>query len=233
MKVIKLLGYVPITLGMLKEYKNGARRLPSKPIIITFDDGMQDVMDNAVPILQNKGFSATFYIPTDYLGKQSSWMMPEVNVEFQITDWATIKTLDAMGFEVGAHTMTHPRLSRISEKDCYKELSESRQKLEDALGHEVRHLAYPYGDYDENVRLIADETGYHTACTTEERFADISGDMLTLARLNIGMEEDSILNFLCKITAADSPIGLLARKIQIIRQKIPEPVKKHLKKRLY
>lgn len=232
MRILKTLGFKPISFKQLIDYKNRVVTLPSKPVIITFDDGMQDAIDNAVPILKNSGFTAVFYIPTDYVGRKSSWMIPEVNVEFQVIDWATVKSLDNMGFEVGAHSMSHPHLDKVSLDDCYKELSESRQKLEEVLGHEVRHMAYPFGDYNERVITLVDECGYVTACTTEEGIASLNNDMLTYPRLNMGIDAE-LLNFLCKINSADSPIGIIARRMQAVRYNMPKPIKQIIKKLIY
>ncbi|MEW6145843.1 MAG: polysaccharide deacetylase family protein [Thermodesulfobacteriota bacterium] len=232
MKALKFLGFVPITFSKLLDYKNGSAKPPSKPVIITFDDGLQDAIDNAVPILESTGFTAVFYIPTDYAGRKSSWMIPEVNVEFQIIDWATVTMLDSMGFEVASHSMSHPRLSKISSNDCFGELSGSRRKLEEILGHEVRHIAYPYGDYNESVKILASEAGYYTACTTEESFVDLDNDMFALPRFNMGVDI-SMLNFLCKINTADSPIGIMAKQMLVMQSKVPGSVKKIFKRILH
>ncbi len=232
MKILKLLGFVPITFSRLTDYKNGITKLPSKPVIITFDDGMQDAIDNAVPILKNSGFTAVFYIPTDYVGRNGSWMIPEANIELPVIDWATVISLDRMGFEVGAHSMSHPHLDKVSTDDCNKELSGSRQKLEEVLGHEVRHMAYPFGDYNERVKTLVDECGYVTACTTEEGIASLNNDMLTFPRLNMGMDAE-LLNFLCKINSAHSPIGIIARRMQAVRYNMPKPIKQIIKKLIY
>jgi peptidoglycan/xylan/chitin deacetylase (PgdA/CDA1 family) len=232
MKALKFLGFVPITFSKLLEYKNGSAKPPSKPVIITFDDGLQDAIDNAVPILESAGFTAVFYIPTDYTGRKSSWMIPEVNVEFQVIDWTTVTMLDSMGFEVGSHSITHPRLSKIASVDCLGELSGSRRKLEEILGHEIRHIAYPFGDYNESVKMLVHEAGYYTACTTEEGFADLDNDMFAMPRFNMGVGV-RMLNFLCKINTADSPIGIMAKQMLIVQSKVPRSVKKIVKRILF
>jgi len=232
MRILKTLGFKPISFNQLVDYKNGVAKLPSRPVIITFDDGMQDAIDNAIPILKKLGFAAVFYIPTEYVGKKSSWMLSEVNVEFQVIDWTTVKSLDSMGFEVGAHSMSHPHLDKISSDDCYRELSGSRHKLEEVLGHAVRHMAYPFGDYNERLKTLVYESGYDTACTTEEAIASLDSDMLTFPRLNMGMDAE-LLNFLCKINSADSPIGIIARRMQAVRYNMPKPIKQIIKKLIY
>jgi peptidoglycan/xylan/chitin deacetylase (PgdA/CDA1 family) len=185
MKILEQLRFTPINLTQLEDYRNGISFLPKKPVLITFDDCYQECIDHAVPILEEKGFTAVFYMPTDYAGTDSHWLMPELGFEFPIINWETVRRLDLSGFQIGSHSMSHPRLAQISPKDCFNELDSSRKILEDKLGHEIVHLAYPYGSFDENVRALAAETGYRTACTTEERFSRPEDDPLLLPRIDI------------------------------------------------
>lgn len=228
MRLLKFLGFQAVSLARLLACKEERGTMPAKPVIITFDDALFDAIENAVPILERMGFPAVFYVTTEYVGKKSSWMVPEVEVEFPVASWEKIKALDIRNFEIGAHTISHPRLSKISEKDCYEELHGSRQKLEEILEHEVKHLAYPFGDYNERVKMIARETGYDTACTTEKGTVTTTNDMFALPRWNMGMDE-TILSFLSKISSERSPIGILTRNLQLILRKLPRPIKKIIK----
>jgi peptidoglycan/xylan/chitin deacetylase (PgdA/CDA1 family) len=232
MKVLKHLGFVPITFAQLINYKERTESLPRKPVIITFDDALQDAIDNAVPILQNLRFGAVFYVTTDFVGRRSSWMIPEVDVEFEIADWPKIKNLDLNKFEIGGHSMTHPHMDGIPAGDCLREMEGSRRVLEDALGHEVRHMAYPHGAYNRKVRDLAFESGYYTATTCEPAFAGLNDDMLSLPRINVGME-DSLFDFICKLYIAESLNILLKNNIWRLRGKIPQPVRRFFKKYLY
>ena len=222
MKVLKMLGFKTITFDQLTAYREGRGKLPRKPVIVTFDDGLTESIEHSVPVLENMGFTAVYYMPTNYMGIKSSWMVPEINAEFQIVDWPTVRELDSRGFEIGAHTMNHPWLNRITPEECYKELEGSRKRLEDFLGHEVRHIAYPFGAHNETVKIIAAETGYYTACTTEPYIANMSDNMFSLPRLNIGMEE-TLLDFLIRIhTTKFTPQEIYAR--------VPGPLRRFVKK---
>jgi len=230
MQILKLLGITPITVSKLYEYKLYRADLPNKHVIITFDDCLQDAIDNAVPILKKKGFTAVFYMTTGYAGKRSSWMIPEVDVEFQVADWAEIKNLDSMGFEIGSHSMTHPHMSDISADACRKEIEGSRKVLEEILGHEVRHMAYPHGSYNDTVVNLVTECGYLTACTTEGRIAGTDDRMLTLPRINIGME-DTITDFVCKLyTGRSLPARINNSYVTNLKEAIPKPVRKFIRK---
>lgn len=198
MKILKLLRFNSINLDQLEEYRKGNTTLPRKPILITFDDGFQESVDYAVPILKTNNFTAVFFIPTKYIGEGSHWLVPELGIEFPIIDWKTIKLLDSCGFQIGSHTLTHPHLSKISSDDCYKELEESRKTLEAYLGHEISHLAYPYGDFDEGVKSIAAEAGYSSACSCIEGLMGSEHDSLVLPRVYI-KGHDTISDFIIKL----------------------------------
>jgi len=198
MKILKLLRFTPINLTRLEDFRNGKTVLPKKPVLITFDDCYQESIDYAVPILKEYGFTAVFYVPTDYVGAKSHWLVPELGFEFPIINWETVKHLDSSGFQIGSHSLSHPRLAEISPEDCFDELDRSRKVLEERLGHEVVHLAYPYGSFNEGVRTLAAEAGYRTACSVEEWFCRLEDDPLLLPRINI-MGFSSNIDFILKL----------------------------------
>ena len=198
MKILKVLGFNSINLDQLENYRNGKTTLPRKPILITFDDCFQESVDYAVPILKAYGFTSVFFVPTECIGGKSHWLMPELGIEFPIIDWRTVKFLDSNGFKIGSHTMSHPYLSKMSPDDCFKELDGSRKVLEDYLGHEIVHLAYPYGDFNKSVSSIAAEAGYRSACSCIEGFATAEDDPLVLPRIYI-IGQENLLDLIIKL----------------------------------
>jgi len=232
MKILKMLGYETITFDRLLDFRDGKAKLPRRPIIITFDDALEDAIDNSLPILENFGFKAVYYVTTGYVGTKSDWMISEVNVKFAVADWPKLKNLDSLGFEVGTHSVTHPHLNEVPADECLREMVGSRETLEDILGHEVRHMAYPHGAYNESVRNLACESGYYTATTCEPAFAKLSGDFLSLPRFNIGME-DTLLDFISKIYIAKSLTPTLKFYDAALRKKIPAPVRKIIRKYIF
>jgi len=83
--------------------------------------------------------------------------------------WAQVRDLVDLGWEVGSHTVTHPRLTRVSPDLRRLELEESRRGLEGVLGRPVTALAYPFGDADTDVVEAAREAGYRAAATMSRR----------------------------------------------------------------
>lgn len=232
MQILNLLGMTPITLSRLYDYKYGMADIPGKSVIITFDDCLQDAIDNAVPILHKMGFTAVFFMTTGYAGKKSSWMIPEIDFEFRVADWTVIKDLDSMGFEIGSHSVTHPYMDDIPADECLGELTSSRKMLEEILNHKVRHMAYPHGAYNKTLVNLVEESGFLTACTTEERITNDDDGMLTLPRINMGME-DTLSDFVCKLYYGKSlPARINDSHVAHLKEAIPGPVRKLIRKYL-
>ncbi|HEU5102194.1 MAG TPA: polysaccharide deacetylase family protein [Roseiflexaceae bacterium] len=198
---LMLARYVPITFDRLLAWRAGQGRLPERAVIITFDDGFQGCDDYAVPTLLSRGFTAVFYIVAGLAGRTSRWLIAERGVEFPLMDWATIRRLEATGFQCGAHTMSHPRLPELPMLACRQELEASKRLLEDQLGHEVRDMAYPFGSFDERVRELAAEAGYRSACTVQIGRSPGDDDPLALHRIPI-LGSDTLLDFICRLESA-------------------------------
>jgi len=149
------------------------RLVPGKHYsVITFDDGFQDTIENAVPELVSRGIHATVFVTVGALGKPADWW-PATEPE-RTRSIATAEQLRQMPGEwisVGAHTMTHPRLSTLEEADAKHEILEPRRRLESLLGCKIRSLSFPFGDFDADVVRWSREAGYERAFTTQHEKA--------------------------------------------------------------
>lgn len=180
-------GYRTITFEDLIEHRSGRRRLPSKPFIITFDDGCREAAEHAAAILPTYGFTATFYLVPAVIGGTTTWAR---NQRFlPVMDWNMARRLVARGFTCGSHTLNHRRLAQVDERECRQELEQSRAVLQDHLGCDIVHLSYPHGSFNAVVRRIAEETGYRTACTVEHAVSSGDDDLLALPRVRPSGDE--------------------------------------------
>lgn len=198
MRWLAAFGYQPIDMETLASVRLGHGQLPTRPVVITFDDGFQGCVDHAVPVLRAHRFTAVFYLVAGLMGETSRWLLPELGMALPVMGWEAARALVADGFQCGAHTVTHPRLTGLDASRCRAELVDGRQRLEDELGRPVLHLAYPYGSVDESVQAAAAAAGYLTACSTRPGLSGPDDDPLALRRVSI-YGHDSLIDFACRL----------------------------------
>lgn len=140
---------------------------PGRQIILSFDDGFRNVFQNALPLLrENRMRAIQFLVPTQ-IGKQNEWDLREGEAPEALMDASEIREWLAAGNEIGSHSMSHARLTRLSVRDAREEIGASKKQLEDLFGLSIEHFCYPYGDYNVAVRDLVAEAGYRTACSTQ------------------------------------------------------------------
>lgn len=198
MRCLAALGYQAIDMDALARARTGNGPLPKRPVVITFDDGYQGCVDHAVPVLRAHKFTAVFFLVTGLMGETSRWLLRELGVELSLMSWDTARTLAAEGFQMGAHTVTHPRLAGLDPARCRFELVESRRRLELEVGRPTVHLAYPFGSYDQAAQTLAAEAGYVTACSTRSGLSGADDNLLALHRISI-YGHDSLLDFVLRL----------------------------------
>jgi peptidoglycan/xylan/chitin deacetylase (PgdA/CDA1 family) len=198
MRWLAALRYEPVDMDTLVHARSAQGSLPRRPVVITFDDGLQGSVDHALPILEAHGFTAVFFLVSGYMGRTSGWLVPELGLELPIMSWPTARALADAGFQCGAHTVTHPRLAGLDPIRRRAELMDARSRLEDELGRPVLHLAYPYGSFDEDVQASAAEAGYLSACTTSPGLSGPEDSLLALRRVSVYGHE-TLLDFACRL----------------------------------
>jgi peptidoglycan/xylan/chitin deacetylase (PgdA/CDA1 family) len=165
-------GYRSISLLQAGECINRRQPFPERSFVITFDDGYESVYSQALPVLRELNFSATVFLTTGRKAHQAiDERLPSLENR-QMLSWREISEMQKVGIEFGAHTLTHPDLTRLSPPEIDREIGDSKKRIEDALGVPVATFAYPFGRYDERSREIA--AGY---------FASASSDRLGITRL--------------------------------------------------
>lgn len=152
-------------------------------LVITFDDGFVNAGHLAVEPLRETGFQAIQFLVSGLIGRTNEWEQRQGEVSERLMDTAQIRDWLAAGQEIGAHTSTHPWLTRIPLAEAREEIRGSKAWLEDHFGRPIRHFCYPYGDWNPAVRDLVQEAGYATACTTESGVNQPDGDIFRLRRL--------------------------------------------------
>lgn len=136
-------------------------------IVITFDDGFENVLRHGLQPLAENRFRAIQFLVADRLGGVNEWEQAEGEKPERLMDAAQIREWLAAGHTIGSHTLTHPRLTQLSPAAAREEIVASKQRLEDTFGRAVEHFCYPYGDWNEAVRDLVIAAGYRTACTVQ------------------------------------------------------------------
>jgi peptidoglycan/xylan/chitin deacetylase (PgdA/CDA1 family) len=146
---LREMGYETISLETFKRYKTDPETpLPTKPIMISFDDGYLDNFLNAYQILRKYEMSAAFYIITSMVGAEDRLATGH------------IREMAANGMSIGSHTVSHRQLGEMGIEEATNEMSLSRLYLEGMLQKPVQFIAYPKGSYNESTGALASEAGY-------------------------------------------------------------------------
>ena len=151
--------------------------LPSKPVIISVDDGYVDDVRTILPTLERYHMVATFFVIT---GRMS---------EPGFLDAGQIRQLDQAGMDVGDHTSHHVDLRLLSPSQLRMETVGSRQVLDHVLGHSVYFFAYPFGYYNDAVINAVHDAGFSMAFTTAGGDAESTSTPLTMPRVHVGRDE--------------------------------------------
>lgn len=125
-----------------------------RTVCITFDDGCETDLIAAAPILHEYGFHATFYLTTGFLGTPGH-LNPD-----------QVRQLDAIGFEIGCHSMTHPYLSDLSDAELSHEIGDAKVQIERILGHTIEHFSCPGGRYNRRTLEAARRAGFRTVANS-------------------------------------------------------------------
>ena len=174
-------GRTAVSVSRLADASAGHRALPRDPVVITFDDGFADFADVAAPALAARGLPCTFYAATGSLegeGPRETVFPPHLMVS-----WSQLPELEEQGVEIGAHSHTHRDLDLADPRIAADEVIRSKELLEDALGHEIRSFAYPYGHFTPRLRHVVAECGFDSACAVRGRLSRVGDDLFALARL--------------------------------------------------
>jgi len=147
MKYLRDNGYHIITFADLVNCLNNVGKLPSKPVILSFDDGWEDQFAYALPRLEEYHYIATFFVVTNFVGARG------------FVSWSKLRTTVAEGMKIGSHSRSHPYLDKIDNPGTlWDQIYTSKQILESQLGVAVDEFAYPYGSYNA-VTLILSRYG--------------------------------------------------------------------------
>ncbi len=142
-------GYSFLALKDVFEHASTTGSLPNRTLVLTFDDGYRSFYTNVFPLLKKYRVPATLFVINQDIGKNGN------------VTWAMMKEMIASGLvEIGAHTVNHKQLTKITLSEVRFQLEESKKDLEKKLGITVVSLAYPFGSFNAAVIDAAREAGF-------------------------------------------------------------------------
>lgn len=172
---------------------NGAANIPERAIVLTFDDGFESLFQHGYPILSNYGFTATIFLVAGFCGKRNNWPSQPAGIPgISLLGWDQIREMDRNGIEFGAHTVNHPALDTLAAEDAKREIFESKDIIENKLGHHIEVFAYPYGRFNPMVKVFVSHA-YKGACSTQVGYASQSSDLFVIPRIDVNYYKSPVL----------------------------------------
>lgn len=150
-----------------------------KPVVISFDDGYAGSVENAIPALQEIGWTGTFFVISGRMG---------------LADYATAaawRAASEAGMDIASHTATHPFLGALGPEAVRAELNDSRVALQEATGRTILGISWPNGDPPAGGTAMALECGYKWTATSRAGFATRRTSPLSLPRLPVRAWHDT------------------------------------------
>lgn len=188
-------GYHAVTLQDVWNAWHREGKLPSQPVVLSFDDGYAGHVHHALPVLAAAGWPGVLNLKVANLADMGGTK--------------AVKRLIAAGWEVDAHTISHPDLPSLGPTRLREEVAGSRARLRRLFGVAVNFFCYPSGRYDAKVVAAVKAAGFLAATTTQPGWASPAGDAFTLPRVRVGggMSADDVLRRLHDSRAAVQPAG--------------------------
>lgn len=194
-------GFRFISPDEFSSYLKGKAGIPSRALLLTFDDCYRDLLENGLPILEEKKISAVTFAVSNCLGGTNTWDKEIGAPQLQLLDAQELEQLSRRSVEVGAHSRTHPDLTKVPDEQLIEEIEGSLDDLEAAGLRRPRFFAYPHGSYDQRVLENAESSGIIAAFTVKPRGFCPDKDHLQVPRIEI-MRNDVGWRLLWKIWVA-------------------------------
>jgi peptidoglycan/xylan/chitin deacetylase (PgdA/CDA1 family) len=180
LQYLRSTGYESVTLNDLALHLTRGKFLPSKPVILTFDDGYVDAYTNAFPLLKKYGFSATFFLISERLDR----------LDPDFLSWEQVKEMHAAGMSFEPHSYNHPDMRNRGFDFLVFQVLAPKEAIEERTGEKCRFFAYPAGRYDQFVIDVLRSAGYWGAVLTAQGDTHTADDLFTLRRIRVRGGQD-------------------------------------------
>lgn len=180
-------GYTSVTIEDFVAWLWEEKTLPEKSFVLTFDDGFAGVHDYAMPVLRARRWPATVFVVAGRIGAYSDWDVTTDNPmrAHRLMNAEQLGSLCRGGVSLQSHSSMHRDLTTMRKEELEEDLSESRSVIEEISGNAPMFLAYPYGQYNETVRTVAQRVGFSAAFSVQPGFNRTDVERFGIHRLDI------------------------------------------------
>jgi peptidoglycan/xylan/chitin deacetylase (PgdA/CDA1 family)/GT2 family glycosyltransferase len=172
--------------------------LPSRSILLTFDDGYEELLEVVLPLLKERKIPAVVFAVSDRVGGTNQWDEAIGGPRLRLLDNIGLRELVRGGVEIGAHSRTHRTLTRLPREALTEEIAGSVADLESAGFDRPRMFAYPEGEHNETTQRAVREAGILAAFTVKAGLVRPSHDAYCIPRIEV-MRGDTGWKFLWKV----------------------------------
>jgi peptidoglycan/xylan/chitin deacetylase (PgdA/CDA1 family) len=192
----------------------GDDRLPSRAVLITFDDCYAD-LEPASNLLAERGIPAVAFAVSGQIGRTNEWDRAIGAGRMELLGRDGLAAVAARRVEVGSHSRSHRPLSTVPLEELDDELSGSASEIEDNGLRRPRAFAYPHGDWTPDVADAVRAAGYDVAFTIDPGVAERGVNPHALPRIEV-LAGDTPFVVLAKVVTAGWPRGLCRRLFRLL-----------------
>jgi peptidoglycan/xylan/chitin deacetylase (PgdA/CDA1 family) len=155
-------------------------------VAITFDDGLTSVLQNALPELVKRQMPCAIFFPSGALGRTPGWETEaEHDSRDPVMDPGAVRSLPSALVAIGAHSVSHPHLTKIPRQEARREIAQSKASLEQLTGRSVSLFAFPYGDYNDDIVELCREEGIRHAYSIDPQIVDVRSRAILRGRVSV------------------------------------------------
>lgn len=200
-------GYTVWPLSRILRHVTDGKPLPENTVALTFDDAYRSVFEEVLPRMKARGWPFTIFVSTEYLDRPSSHYM----------SWEQLREALKHGAEVGNHSRSHAHLVRRLDGESEaqwrqrvkREITDAQQRLKAETGQNPRLFAYPYGEYERQVRDVVEELGFFGIAQQSGALGP-SSDLLAVPRFPMAAGYAEMEKFASRIRSRPLPVEVLS-----------------------